>query len=388
MAVRWPTSEANAGRPLSGTKVLDLSRVLAGPYCTMLLADLGADVIKIEPPKGDETRRWGEAVLGDAAAYYFVANRNKWGLVLDLKMAEERAILGELIRQADVLIQNYTGALARTFGVDYESVLAINPDIIYLSVSGFGPEQPERRGYDLVAQALGGIMAVTGDADGPPTKVGVPISDLSAGLFAAMAALAGLVGRRNTETGMRLDISLYDSTVALLSNQAVSWLLAAKEGERLGNDHPTVCPYGTYAASDGMIVLAAGTDGQFRSLCEALELSELADDERFARNVQRMEYRIELREHLERALAGRTASDWSALLDACGVPNAVVRPVSGALGAAEAQSVCELVHPQYGLVQQVLSPIRIDGRYLVPYLAPPTLNEHEIDILGEDHGTG
>jgi crotonobetainyl-CoA:carnitine CoA-transferase CaiB-like acyl-CoA transferase len=293
-----------------------------------------------------------------------------------------------LIRQADVLIQNYTGALARTFGVDYESVLAINPDIIYLSVSGFGPEQPERRGYDLVAQALGGIMDVTGDADGPPTKVGVPISDLSAGLFAAMAALAGLVGRRNTETGMRFDISLYDSTVALLSNQAMSWLLAAKEGERLGNDHPTVCPYGTYAASDGMIVLAAGTDGQFRSLCEALELSDLADDERFARNVERMEYRVELREHLERALADRTASDWSALLDACGVPNAVVRPVSEALGAAEAQSVSELDHPQYGLVQQVLSPIRIDGRYLVPYLAPPTLNEHEIDILGEDHGTG
>jgi crotonobetainyl-CoA:carnitine CoA-transferase CaiB-like acyl-CoA transferase len=354
----------------------------------MLLADLGADVIKIEPPKGDETRRWGEAVLGDAAAYYFVANRNKWGLVLDLKSAEERAVLSELIRQADVLIQNYTGELAHTFGVDYESVLTINPDIIYLSVSGFGPEEPERRGYDLVAQALGGIMAVTGDADGPPTKVGVPISDLSAGLFAAMAVLAGLFGRRTTASGMRLDISLYDATVALLSNQAANWLLAAKEGERLGNDHPTVCPYGTYAARDGMIVLAAGTDGQFRSLCGVLEMSELADDERFARNVQRMEHRVQLREHLEGALADRTASVWSVLLNASGVPNAVVRPVSEALGAAEAQSVSELVHPQYGLVQQVLSPIRIDGHYLEPYLAPPTLNEHETDILGEDHGKG
>jgi crotonobetainyl-CoA:carnitine CoA-transferase CaiB-like acyl-CoA transferase len=388
VAVRWPTSEANSGRPLSGTKVLDLSRVLAGPYCTMLLADLGADVIKIEPPQGDETRRWGEAVLGDAAAYYFVANRNKWGLVLDLKLPEARAILNDLITQADVLIQNYTGELARVFGADYESVTAINPDIIYLSVSGFGPEEPERRGYDLVAQALGGIMAVTGDDDGEPTKVGVPISDLSAGLFAAMAVLAGLFGRRTTESGMRLDVSLYDSTVALLSNQAMSWLLAAKEGERLGNDHPTVCPYGTYAASDGMIVLAAGTDGQFRSLCEALEMGELADDERFNRNVRRMEHRVALRAHLEGALADRTATDWSALLDAHGVPNAVVRSVSDALGAAEAQSVSEFVHPQYGLVQQVLSPIRIDGRYLAPYMAPPTLNEHEIEILGEDHGTG
>lgn len=387
MAVTWPMSPANAERPLFGTKVLDLSRVLAGPYCTMLLADLGADVIKIEPPRGDETRRWGRAVLGDAAAYYFVANRNKWDLVLDLTSAEGREILGELITQADVLIHNYTGEISDAFGVDHESVLAKNPDIIYLSVSGFGPEQPERRGYDLVAQALGGIMDVTGDADGPPTKVGVPIADLSAGLFSAVAVLAGLYGRRNKGSGMRLDVSLYDSTVALLSNQAMNWMLGGKEGERLGNDHPSVCPYGTYATSDGLIVLAVGTDAQFRSLCEALEMSELADDERFARNVQRNAYRAELRAHLEGALARRTTSDWGSLLDSGGIPNAVVRSVSEALEAPEALSVSDVVHPHYGSVQQVLSPIRIDGRYLAPYMAPPALNEHQLEILGNEDGT-
>jgi crotonobetainyl-CoA:carnitine CoA-transferase CaiB-like acyl-CoA transferase len=384
VAVTWPTSPANADRPLFGTKVLDLSRVLAGPYCTMLLADLGADVIKIEPPKGDETRRWGGPVLGDAAPYYFVANRNKWDVVLDLNEPEGQKVLDELILQADVLIHNYTGDLTHAFGVDYEAVLARNPEIIYLSVSAFGPEEPDRRGYDLVAQALGGIMAVTGAADGPPTKVGVPISDMSAGLFSAIAVLAGLVGRRTSQGGMRLDVSLYDATVALLSNQAMNWMLEGREGERLGNDHPSLCPYGVYAASDGMIVLAAGTDAQFRSLCDALEINELADDERFVGNAQRTGHRAELRTSIERALAGRTATAWSALLGVSGVPNALVRRVSEALEAPEALSVSEVVHPSYGLVRQVLNPIRVDGRYLASYMAPPTLDEHRLEILGDD----
>ena len=261
------------------------------------------------------------------------------------------------------------------------------PTVIYLSVSGFGPEHPERRGYDLVAQALGGIMDVTGDTDGPPTKVGVPIADLSAGLFSAVAVLAGLYGRRNKGSGVRLDVSLYDATVALLSNQAMNWMLGGDEGKRLGNDHPSVCPYGTYATSDGLIVLAVGTDPQFRSLCEALEVSELADDERFSSNVQRNANRAELRTLLERALAHRTTFDWGTLLDSGGIPNAVVRSVSEALEAPEALSVSDVIHPHYGQVQQVLSPIRIDGRYLLPYMAPPALNEHQLDILGKEPGT-
>jgi crotonobetainyl-CoA:carnitine CoA-transferase CaiB-like acyl-CoA transferase len=383
VSVTWPSSSSSAGRPLRGIKVLDASRILAGPYCAMLLADLGADVIKVEPPAGDETRRWGPPFLGETAAYYFVANRNKWDVMLDLKQPGDRATMRELIRQADIVIHNYTEERARGFALDYESVRAVNDQAICLSISGFGATESDRRGYDVIAQALGGLMSVTGPDAGPPSKVGVAISDIATGLFGALGVVAALAARAAAGKGTSVEVSLYDATLSLLTNQAMNWLLSGEVPQRHGNDHPNVSPYGMYVTGDGDIVLAVATDVQFAALCTALGCPSLAGDERFLHNGDRVRHRRELRDELESRLAAQDAAAWSAELDRHGIPNGVVRSVAEALHAPESRSVSYVDHDAYGRIPQVLSPIRIDGEYLGPYLPPPECDEHRNLITGK-----
>ncbi|MBL7499165.1 CoA transferase [Frankia sp. CNm7] len=374
---RWPCSPANSGRPLHGVKILDLSRVLAGPFCTMILADLGADVVKVEAPGGDETRRWGPPFFQGTAAYYFGPNRNKWGVVADLASPAGRERLDALLVEADVVVHNFTGEIAARLGVEWERVVRINPRIVHLTLSGFGPEEPERRGYDLIVQALGGIMAVTGEADGGPVKVGVPIADLTAGLYAVSAVTAALYERDRTGSGTPIHVSLYEAMLSLLSNQAAGWFLASASAERMGTEHPHVVPYGVYPTRTSPIVIAAGTDGQFRELCSVLGRPELAADARFGSNSARVAHRTELRKELEQALAERAASEWAEVLDRRGVPNGVVRAVPEALTAPEARSVRTVSHPNLGDITLAMTPIRVGGQILEPYMAPPTLGEHD-----------
>lgn len=373
----WPSSPASAGRPLSGVKVLDLSRVLAGPFATMILADLGADVIKAEPPAGDETRRWGPPFFHGTAAYYYGPNRNKWGVILDLASPDGRERLDALLREADVVVHNFTAGVAERLAVDSARVRSLNPRAIHLTISGFGPEEPDRRGYDLIVQALGGLMAVTGEMGGGPVKVGVPIADLTAGLYASNAIAAALYERSRTGAGCAVHVSLYESVLCLLSNQAAGWLLAGAEGQRLGTEHPHVTPYGVYAAKSASIVIAAATDAQFTQLCTAIGRPGLATDARFASNSERVRHRDELRAELEQALAARPTEDWAEVLDGLGIPNGAVRSVSEALTAPEARSIAVVTHPRLGPVRQVMSPIRVNGDVLAPYLAPPALGEHD-----------
>jgi crotonobetainyl-CoA:carnitine CoA-transferase CaiB-like acyl-CoA transferase len=381
-AVSWPTAPQNKGRPLAGVKVLDLSRVLAGPFCSMILADLGADVIKVEPPGGDEIRRWGPPFHPSGnAVYYLAVNRNKFSLSLDLTVTADRDLLFALLRQADVLIHNYTDRVAQKLGLVEADIARENPRLLIMHISGYGQADPNRPGYDVTIQAMSGLMSVTGAAEGDPIKAGVPIADLAAGLFAVSAVTAALYERRNPSGaggpgGRRLEVSLYDSALAMLTNQAMGYLVAGQVPTRLANDHPNVCPYGAYHALDGLIVLAVATDRHFRELCNILGLEHLALDGRFADNASRVQHRAELTSLLEERLRERSIEEWRRDLDLAGIPNGPVRSVADALHASEAMTVTQVTHPSYGDVPQILSPIRIDGDYLRPYSAPPLVDEH------------
>lgn len=364
----WAPIPETQGRPLDGIKVLDLSRVMAGPYCAMLLGDLGATVVKVEGPAGDETRRWGPPFRGGTATYYFAANRNKRGIRLDLTNAGDRERFESLLRGADVLVHNFTGEVQTRLGLTPPELADLNPGCILCNISGFGPDQPDRRGFDVATQALGGLMAVTGPVGGPPTKVGVPISDLAAGLFAALAITACLAQRSEPTRGRRVEVALLDTVVALLSNQAMSWLAGGVEPGLLGNDHPHVAPYGLYQTGAGSLVIAAGADRHFQRLCTLLEAPELARDPRFRSNPERVANREELRRELEARLAGEDAETWRKRLEGEGVPCGVVRSVAAVFDDLGADAVAEVDG-----IPQVVGPIRIDGERLRPYLPPPGL---------------
>jgi crotonobetainyl-CoA:carnitine CoA-transferase CaiB-like acyl-CoA transferase len=379
--VRWNISVRSAGRPLHGVRVLDVSRILAGPHCAMILGDLGADVIKVEPPQGDETRRWGPPFFGQSAAYYFAANRNKRNVVVDLKSEGGRAELNSLLTLADVVVQNFTAEHAAAYGVDADSVEIVNPKAVHVTISGFGPSQPTRRGYDLLAQALGGIMSVTGQPGGRGVKVGVPIADLTAGTYAATAALAALVARGTTGHGARIEVSLVEAVTALLANQAMNWLLCGSLPGPLGNDHPNVVPYGVFRTATGDVVIAVASDGQYLALCKAIGRSDLAEDIRFTTNAERVTNREALTHALDAHLSTQPAEDWVQSLAAAGIPCGTVRSVAEALISSDAGNVATVEHPQLGAIRQVLSPIQIDGRHLDAYLAPPEPDEHRTELL-------
>ena len=384
--------------PLAGVRVVDCSTVLAGPYCTMLLADLGADVIKVEPPEGDATRGWGPPWVGDeaagtrTAAYYLAVNRNKRSIRLDLRQADGAAVLRRLLDRADVLIENArTGSLAR-LGFSDEELEAINPRLIHLAITGYGPTGPDatRPGYDFVIQAEAGLMSITGatDADGGgPTKVGVAIADVVAGLHGAVAVLAALAGReRGAAQGQRVDVSLLGSTLAALVNQAQNAFAGGEPPGRLGNAHPNIVPYETFPTGDGEIAIAAASERQWPRLCRALGLPALADDPRFATNGDRVVNRPELIATLRERTAERTTAEWLAALAAADVPAGPINDIAAAFAtpwATARPATVEVDHPILGVTRQVAPPFDLATTPASVRTAPPTLGEHTDEVLRE-----
>ncbi len=366
--------------PLDGIRVVDFSRVLAGPLCTMYLGDLGAEVVKVERPgSGDDTRGWTPPVTAEGrSTYYLAVNRNKASVEVDLSSPAGLADAERLIAGADVVVDNFRAGTWDRFGLTPERVAALNPRLVHASISGFGPGT-DLPGYDLLAQAASGLMSITGDPDGPPTKVGVAIVDVLAGLNTAVGILAALHERDRTGLGQRLAVDLLGSALAGLVNQASAVLNAGAEPRRMGNRHPSIVPYEPVETADGWLALAVGTDAQFRDLCHAIGRAELAADPRFATNPDRVANRDALMGTLGATFRERSAGDWLAVLRDADVPAAPVLDIAGALAFAEdlgGDPVVELEHADGSRSRSIRNPIRMaDGR--VSYrLAPPDLGEH------------
>jgi crotonobetainyl-CoA:carnitine CoA-transferase CaiB-like acyl-CoA transferase len=390
---------SSAAGPLAGLRVIDLSTVLAGPYATMLLADLGADVVKVEPPEGDATRGWGPPWVGDeragtqTAAYYLAVNRNKRSVRLDLRQPPGAEILRLLLTDADVLIENFRpGSLAR-LGFDDGVLRELNPDLVHLAISGYGPDGPgaDRPGYDFVIQAVGGLMSITGDADtdgGHPTKVGVAISDVVAGLFATVGILAGLLARRPEAgvRGQRIDVSLLAATLAVLVNQAQNAFTTGEPPARRGNAHPNIVPYESFATSDGEIVVAVGSERQWPRFCAAIGDAALADDPRFATNGDRVASRAELRPLIADRLATRATAAWLRVLADADIPSGPITDVLAAFESPESRARSRLVeveHPAFGVLRQAGIPIEFEHTPGAVRTAPPLLGEHTDEVLAE-----
>ena len=380
--------------PLSGIRVVDLSTVLAGPYATMVLADLGADVVKVEPPDGDSTRGWGPPWVGSGAdrtaAYYLAINRNKRSLRLDLKTAEGADVLRRLLIRGDVLVENLRAGSLERLGFDAETLRGLNPDLIHLSISGYGTRGSAagRPGYDFVIQAVGGLMSITGDvdaSDGHPTKVGVAISDVVTGLYAVIGILAGLIGRGDAG-GQRVEVSLLGSTLAVLVNQAQNAFVTGTSPGRLGNAHPNIVPYETFKTADGELAVAVGSERQWPRFCEAIGLPGLASDPRFTTNGDRVVHRAELRPMLAERLASRPTADWTTELEAAEVPYGAVADILTAFASPEAMALgmaSEVEHPSLGLIRQVGIPLEFGSTPGAIRSAPPLLGEHTDEVLGE-----
>jgi glutaryl-CoA transferase len=390
-----PSPEASSRGPLSGIRVVDLSTVLAGPYATMVLADLGADVVKVEPPDGDATRGWGPPWVGDAtagtrtAAYYLAVNRNKRSLRLDLKADGGADVLRRLLAGADVLVENFRPGSLDRLGFDEATLASINPKLIHLAISGYGTTGPaaDRPGYDFVIQAVGGLMSITGDADedgGRPMKVGVAISDVVTGLYATIGIIAALLARE--DVGQRVDVSLLGSTLAILVNQAQNAFVSGRSPGRRGNAHPNIVPYETFATADGELALAVGSERQWPRLCAALGLPDLAADSRFATNGDRVERRAELRPILAARFAERPTADWATALDAAEIPWGAVADVGRAFASPEAMALdmtIEVEHPALGALRQVGIPLQFATTPGAIRTAPPLLGEHTDEVLRE-----
>lgn len=375
--------------PLSGIVVIDLSRVLAGPYCTMMLGDMGATVIKVEQPgQGDDTRRFGPPYVAGESAYYLGLNRNKYGITLDFGTPTGKEHLLQLIRQADILVQNFRpGSLDRK-GLGYEDLRVINPRLIYCSISGYGQSGPRRElpGYDYIAQAESGLMSITGETEGEPLPVGSPIEDVSTGMYACISILAALRAREQTARGQHLDLSLFECTVTMLANIASNTLISGEEATRHGNAHANIVPYQSFHTRDGMIAIACGNDGLFRGLCRLLGRDDLAQDPRFTTNTLRLSHREELIGILQDILRERDTADWLASLRGAGIPSAPINTVSQALGDEQLEArglIWECEHPTAGTIRLVGSPMHFSETPVRLYKAPPLLGEDNRRILEE-----
>ena len=382
----------NADRrgPLSGLLVADFSRVLAGPYCTMLLADLGADVIKVESPAGDDTRTWMPPVTEDGTSTYFLAiNRNKRSVALDLKVDEDRVLAQELARRADVLVQNFKPGGLRRFGLDYDAVSALNPSVIYASISGFGSGGgKDLPGYDLMVQAMSGLMSLTGDPDGPPYRAGISAFDVMAGLHTAIAILAALNHRNATGEGQHLDASLMASAMSGMVNQTSAYAAGGVVPFRMGNSHPSLFPYEPLPTGDGDLIVTAGNDAQFRKLCDVLGAPELPDDPRFANNPGRTANREALRPLLAKKLAAKSAAEWFDVLIAVGVPCGPINTVDKGIAFAEKIGLEPIVTAGTGEKSRPVlrHPVTFSRTPASYPLAPPELDEQGDEIrawLGE-----
>jgi crotonobetainyl-CoA:carnitine CoA-transferase CaiB-like acyl-CoA transferase len=374
---------------LTGLTVLDLTRVLSGPYCTMFLGDMGARVIKIEQPgRGDDTRAWGPPFVNGESAYFLGTNRNKESVTLDFKHPGGRRVLDKLIERADVLIENFRPGTLERAGLDYTSLKQNHPRLIYTSISGFGHTGPRRHqpGYDAVIQAEGGLMSITGAPAGPPYRLGVAIADMVAGLLAAQGTLLALYARERTGRGQHIDIGMLDGVVALLTYHSSMHLVANTSSPRVGNGHATIAPYDTFRASDGEFFLAVGNDEQFRRFCEAAGLQQLPTDPRFATNPARVEYRLELAAQLEPVLTHHSRKHWIAVLTEAGVPCGEVREVAEALADAQllARQMIESVdHATIGPMKVLGLPIKLSDTPGSVRTAPPTLGQHTSAVLTE-----
>jgi crotonobetainyl-CoA:carnitine CoA-transferase CaiB-like acyl-CoA transferase len=383
--------------------VVDCSTVLAGPFCTMLLGDLGANVVKIEPPEGDATRGWGPPWVGSradgtrTAAYYLAVNRNKRSLRLDLSRDEGRDVLRALLKGGDVVVENFRVGGFEKLGFSDDALRQLNPGLVHLGISGFGTRGPhaDKPGYDFVIQAVGGLMSITGEPDGRPMKVGVAISDVVSGLFGAVAVLAGLVARErdgraptgaHPASGQRIDVSLLQSTLAVLVNQAQNALVTGHAPARRGNAHPSIVPYETFRTADGEIALGVGSERQWARLGPAIGLPDLASDARFATNGDRVEHREALIPILAERFATRPSAEWLRVLDAAGIPVGPILDLPAAFGSPQATAVgarVPLEHPVLGAVDQVGIPFELSDTPAAIRLPPPMLGEHTDEILAE-----
>ncbi|HEX8597739.1 MAG TPA: CoA transferase [Chloroflexia bacterium] len=385
-----PLSETSTRnrQPLADIRVLDMSRVLAGPYCTMMLGDLGADVIKVESPEGDDTRRWGPPYQGGESAYYLSCNRNKRSIVLDLDTEKGRDVARLLASRSQVLVENFRTGTMENWGLGFKQLSRDNPGLVYCSISGYGRTGPLSHlpGYDFVMQGVGGVMSFTGQADGPPQKVGVAIVDLTAGMFALSAILAALRVRDLTGMGQHIDISLLDSHLGWLANVGSNYLVSSEVPPRYGNAHPNIVPYQAFATNDGWLIVAVGNDRQWGRLCDALSRAHLSSDPRFATNSGRVENRAALVPLLEEMFAQRSTSEWLSLLESADVPAGPVNDVAQALSqphVAAREMVQEVVHPGIGAVKMVASPLKLSSTPPTIRRHPPLLGEHTVEVLEE-----
>jgi crotonobetainyl-CoA:carnitine CoA-transferase CaiB-like acyl-CoA transferase len=373
--------------PLDGIRVLDLTRVLAGPYCTMFLGDLGAEIVKVEQPGvGDDTRGWGPPFVGGESAYFLCVNRNKKSITIDLKLDDGTALVRRLAEKADVLIENFLPGTMERFGLGEESLRAANPKLIYASLTGFGADGPmcDFPGYDLIVQAWGGLMSITGAPDGEPTKVGVAIIDLVAGLMLGKSIAAALFAREKLGVGQRIDTSLLEAEVACLINAGSNYLVAGKVPGRWGNAHPTIVPYQSFQTADSYLVIGVASEGIWRRFCQAIGKTEMADDARFAKNADRVENRAVLIAMLTEMFRGRDNETWLKILNAAEVPCAPIQTIDQVFAAPQVRHrdmLIEIEHPMAGTIRMAGIPVKFSATPASVRLPPPLLGQHTDEVL-------
>jgi crotonobetainyl-CoA:carnitine CoA-transferase CaiB-like acyl-CoA transferase len=378
--------DTSAPLPLAGIRVIDFTHALAGPYCTMQLGDLGADVIKIEPPKGDQSRQWGPPFINGESSYFLSVNRNKRSVVLDLKRPAALRVAEGLAMAGDVVVENFKPGTMARLGPDADKLQGRKAGLVYASISGFGQNQPTLAGYDQIAQGTSGMMSMNAMPEGPPTKVGVPIGDITAGMFASQAILAALLERAGTGRGRRIDIALNDSLLALFTYQAGRYFATGEIPSLEGNHHATIAPYGTFAVRDGFINVAVASDAQYIRFCEAISAPELADDPRFASNALRQGAKLELARAIEGHLSQDTRARWLERFEEFGIPAGPILGIDEAFAsplATERNMTVEIEHPKSGLITQVGAPWKIDGASSPIRIPPPLLGQHTAEVLRE-----
>jgi len=387
-------SETSKKGALSGFRVLDLSRILAGPWASQMLADLGADVIKIERPgAGDDTRGWGPPYMPDEsgeptteAAYFQSANRGKQSVCIDMSKPEGQVLIKDLAKHCDVLIENFKVGGLKKYGLEYEALKTVNPKLVYCSITGFGQTGPyaERAGYDFMIQAMGGMMSVTGAADGEPMKIGVALADVLTGLYAANAIQAALIHQLRTGEGQYIDMALLDVQVATLANQAMNYLATGNNPTRLGNAHPNIVPYQAFGTADGFMILAVGNDAQFQRFCELAGQPELAEDERFKQNSARVKHRHELVPQVTEIMLKQTTDDWLKELNQRGIPCGPINDIDQVFSDPQVQHrgmQQTLNHPTAGTVSSVGNPIKLSSTPVEYDRAPPVLGQDTDEVL-------
>ncbi|RPI06167.1 MAG: CoA transferase [Zetaproteobacteria bacterium] len=374
-------------RLLDGVRVLDLSRIIAGPFCSQILGDMGADVIKVEQPGGgDETRTWGPPFADGEAVYFFCVNRNKRSVTLNLKDSRGREILRELVKRSDILLENFKPGTLAKLGLGYETLRRANPRLIYCAISGFGRTGPyaERGGFDVIAQAVGGLMGITGEPDGPPVKVGVAMTDIATALYAHGAILAALYARERTGVGQRIDTSLLETQIAALINIASSYLNGGELPKKWGTAHTSIVPYQAFRTEDGYLILGGATDRLWVKLCEALELPSLARDPAYATNEQRVRHREDIVRLLEERLVTKTRAEWEAILAPTGVPCGAINRMDEVFSDPQVRHldmVLEAIHPRTGPIRMVRNPVTFSETPVDLRQPPPRLGEHTEEVL-------